>query len=89
MNEYPGKGVSRLNESEGFTILDDNLGIREQTERIERLVLCPYATLSCNSLGRDRKEPPCEMRTVFQRDRDRIIHPAVARDPSVNKNRAE
>ncbi|MBQ9901924.1 MAG: deoxyguanosinetriphosphate triphosphohydrolase [Clostridia bacterium] len=50
------------------------MGIREQTEQIEKLILSPYATLSCQSLGRDRKEPPCEMRTVFQRDRDRIIH---------------
>ncbi len=56
------------------TILDDKLGIREQTEQIEKLILSPYATLSCQSIGRDRKEPPCEMRTVFQRDRDRIIH---------------
>jgi deoxyguanosinetriphosphate triphosphohydrolase, putative len=68
------KGEGNVSGTEGFSILDDNLGIREQTERIERLVLSPYATLSSNSLGRDRKEPQCEMRTVFQRDRDRIIH---------------
>ncbi len=60
--------------AEGFSILDENLGIREQTELIERFVLAPYATHACDSLGRDRKEPPCSMRTVFQRDRDRIIH---------------
>lgn len=56
------------------TLLDERLGIRAQTEEIEKMILSPYATLACQSLGRDRKEPQCEMRTVFQRDRDRIIH---------------
>lgn len=50
------------------------MSVREQTEKIEQLTLSPFATLSCNSLGRDRDEPQCELRTVFQRDRDRIIH---------------
>lgn len=54
--------------------MKDALSVREQTEEIERLTLAPYATLAAQSLGRDRQEPPCEMRTVFQRDRDRIIH---------------
>ena len=30
--------------------------------------------MSVNSKGREREEPPCELRTDFQRDRDRIIH---------------
>ena len=63
-----------MNEFDRGSILSEGLGIREQTERIEFLTLSPYATLSVNSLGRDRKEPQCEMRTVFQRDRDRILH---------------
>ena len=63
-----------MNSDERGCLLDTALGIREQTELIEQLTLSPFATLSRNSLGRDRKEPPCEMRTVFQRDRDRIIH---------------
>ena len=63
-----------MNESDRGSLLDKDLGIREQTELVEQLTLSPFATLSRNSLGRDRKEPPCEMRTVFQRDRDRIIH---------------
>ena len=63
-----------MNEIVRGSILQDGLSIREQTERIEQLTLSPYATLSRDSLGRDRKEPQCEMRTVFQRDRDRIIH---------------
>ena len=68
------KGTVSMNEFDRGSILSEGLGIREQTERIEFLTLSPYATLSVNSLGRDRKEPQCEMRTVFQRDRDRILH---------------
>ena len=36
--------------------------------------MSPYATLSENSRGRDREEPECDIRPVFQRDRDRILH---------------
>ncbi len=48
--------------------------IREQIERHESEYLSPYATLSAKSAGRARPEPPCPVRTIFQRDRDRIIH---------------
>lgn len=47
---------------------------REQTERIERETLSPRAAKSAESRGRARPEPPCPIRTAFQRDRDRIIH---------------
>lgn len=50
------------------------MNIRQKNEELEKLYLSPYASLSCNSLGRDREEEPCDMRTVYQRDRDRIIH---------------
>lgn len=50
------------------------LTIREQLEQIEKETLSKYACLSTNSLGRDKKEKECELRTIFQRDRDRIIH---------------
>ena len=50
------------------------LTIREQLEKIEEATLSKYACLSVNSKGRDKKERECELRTVFQRDRDRIIH---------------
>ena len=33
-----------------------------------------YAAKSCESMGRDREEAQCDIRTVYQRDRDRIIH---------------
>lgn len=48
--------------------------IREQTEKIERETLSPLATLSENTRGRKEKQPLCDIRTEFQRDRDRILH---------------
>ena len=48
--------------------------ISEETERIERQILAPYATLAAESKGREREEIRDELRTAFQRDRDRIIH---------------
>ncbi|MBE5926417.1 MAG: deoxyguanosinetriphosphate triphosphohydrolase [Lachnospiraceae bacterium] len=48
--------------------------IREQLEQHEEKYLSKYAAKSVNSLGRDREEEPCDIRTCYQRDRDRIIH---------------
>ena len=48
--------------------------IRERTEELELKILSPYACASKNSKGRERFEPACNIRTAFQRDRDRIIH---------------
>jgi len=48
--------------------------IRETMEAWEQEHLSPYATLSKNSRGRLKPEEQCDIRTVFQRDRDRIIH---------------
>lgn len=48
--------------------------IREQTELWEREYLSPFAMLSENSRGREREEEECDIRPVFQRDRDRILH---------------
>ena len=48
--------------------------IREELEMREIKMLSPYATLSKNSRGRDREEQECDLRPVFQRDRDRILH---------------
>ncbi len=50
------------------------MNIRESLEEIERKSLSKYATFSCESLGRDTEEEECDIRTCFQRDRDRIIH---------------
>ncbi len=48
--------------------------IRERTEEIERLILSERAVLASESKGRDREEEPDDLRTAFQRDRDRIVH---------------
>ncbi|MBE5902569.1 MAG: deoxyguanosinetriphosphate triphosphohydrolase [Lachnospiraceae bacterium] len=48
--------------------------IRESLEQMEQESLSPYASLSIHSKGRDREEPQCDIRPVYQRDRDRILH---------------
>src|SRR5512134_2501862 len=48
--------------------------IPEQTEEIERTTLHKKACLSSQSRGRLRPERDDDIRTCFQRDRDRIIH---------------
>ena len=48
--------------------------IRESTEQWESQWLSPYASLSRNSRGREKEEPECDIRPVYQRDRDRILH---------------
>ncbi len=50
------------------------MNIRESIEAWEEEYLSPYASLSKNTLGRDRPEPLCDIRPVYQRDRDRILH---------------
>jgi len=48
--------------------------MREITFKNEKLLFSEFACLSEKSAGRSRVEPPCPLRTDFQRDRDRIIH---------------
>ncbi len=48
--------------------------IREITEQNEHKVLSSEATFSDATKGRAKPLPKCEIRTEFQRDRDRIIH---------------
>lgn len=48
--------------------------IRENIEKMEQELLSPYAALSIHTRGRERLEEPCDVRPVFQRDRDRILH---------------
>lgn len=50
------------------------MNIREQREALETKIFSPYAALSKNSRGREIEEPPCDIRPIYQRDRDRIIH---------------
>ncbi|WP_411676727.1 deoxyguanosinetriphosphate triphosphohydrolase [Caproicibacter sp.] len=46
----------------------------ERIQNLEEQTLSPYAMLSRNSAGRDTQEMDCDLRTPYQRDRDRIIH---------------
>ena len=53
-------------------ILDASIRILAQEN--EKKILCDRACLSVNSRGRSVPEDECNVRTCFQRDRDRIIH---------------
>lgn len=48
--------------------------LRENFERREHEMYRSCATFSDETKGRDREEEKCDLRTDFQRDRDRIIH---------------
>ena len=50
------------------------MNIRESHELFEINYLCKYASKSKYSKGREFDEPKCEIRTDYQRDRDRILH---------------
>lgn len=50
------------------------MNLREMQEQREHTMLSPFAAFSDQSLGRDREVAPCDIRTVYQRDRDKIIH---------------
>lgn len=50
------------------------MNIRESLEEREQEFLSPYAAHSRESRGRERPEEECDIRTVYQRDRDRILH---------------
>ncbi len=52
----------------------DKLTVRERIWQTEDAVLAPYATHARDTRGRAREEKLCDFRTVFQRDRDRIIY---------------
>lgn len=48
--------------------------VREMICENEHRVLSPNACFSDESRGRNRHEEECDLRTCFQRDRDRVIH---------------
>ena len=50
------------------------MDFREKQEQLEKEILSPYAALACESRGRAKDEPKCDIRTDFARDRDRILH---------------
>lgn len=47
---------------------------RKRREELEHLMLYETATFADNSKGRKVLEKDCDIRTCFQRDRDRILH---------------
>ena len=51
-----------------------NMLIREKKEKAEYDNLSPFAAKSAESKGREVPEESCDIRTCFQRDRDRILH---------------
>lgn len=48
--------------------------IRENLETAEANILCKKACRCIDSRGRQVEEKPCPVRTIFQVDRDRILH---------------
>ncbi len=50
------------------------LNIREISEEKEYKSLSPYASHSRDTKGRQKDEDECDIRTAYQRDRDRILH---------------
>jgi dGTPase len=52
---------------------------QEQIKEFENIFLAPYAMKSADSKGRAHKEKEHPYRSVYQRDRDRIIHSAAFR----------
>ncbi|WP_343274501.1 deoxyguanosinetriphosphate triphosphohydrolase [Ligaoa zhengdingensis] len=50
------------------------LTIRERTEQWEHVALSEHAAFADCTRGRARAERECDIRTAYQRDRDRIIH---------------
>lgn len=49
--------------------------IREQLEKLELQTLSPYAAKSGESKGRLHSgDEPCQIRPIYQQDRDRVIH---------------
>lgn len=50
------------------------MNIRESLEQLETEYLSPCAAHSRDSKGRPRPEEQCDIRPVYQRDRDRILH---------------
>lgn len=50
------------------------MNYRQKLEIREHEILSPYAAFSDMSLGRDHEEGQCDIRPIYQRDRDRILH---------------
>lgn len=54
--------------------MENSLNIRLRLEQREHQILSAYAAFSDQSQGRVVPEEPCDIRTAWQLDRDRILH---------------
>lgn len=54
--------------------MEQERNLRERQEQREHDILSKYASFADESRGRDRQEEQCDIRTDYQRDRDRILH---------------
>ena len=54
--------------------MEQEKNLRERQEQREHEILGKYANFADESRGRERTEPQCDIRTDYQRDRDRILH---------------
>lgn len=54
--------------------MEQEKNLRERQEQREHEILGKYASFADESRGRERSEPQCDIRTDYQRDRDRILH---------------
>lgn len=50
------------------------MNLRQEREELEKIMLKDPRSWSVNSKGRDYPDTPCDLRTCYQRDRDRILH---------------
>jgi dGTPase len=50
------------------------MNLREQREKLEQETLCERATKSAETRGRNHPQQKCDVRTEFQKDRDKITH---------------
>lgn len=74
MDGGPARGQRGAIDGDQQPVSEFRLRDRRAQEALEESVLAPAATLTRNSRGRAIPEPEDELRTQFERDRDRILH---------------
>jgi dGTPase len=79
LNDVDASASSAVGAVVASRLLNAMLRTRQDLEEIEARTLAPYAMASRASRGRRFPEPDHKIRTVFARDRDRIVHSAAFR----------
>jgi len=72
INELTNRKLAQCDEMANFVYV--MMRLREEQEQLEDKGLTPYAQHSCDTRGRLHEEEPHLHRTLYQRDRDRIVH---------------